>query len=293
MATISVTIDGIEYDLSNTFNFLGHDSLGMPAQHRLAERAPQQHGQTDRGFRLDARTFRLYFGLDGSDIADLYDKREQFLRLFKPSNQVIRVTFSLDNGYTRRIDAHYNGDINFASADKQGFYLRAVVALVAPDPTLYNPVEQAEVFALGAGGGAFAVPMEVPLAVGASVLNVNRVVDYAGSWVSYPFIRIVGPITSAKVYNVTTGEQIYFGGVTIDAGDYYDVDCRYGQKTVVDSEGNNKIGDLSTDSDLGTFHLEAPQGLATSLPNDIQVTGSGVTSATEVYLRYAERFIGI
>ena len=49
----------------------------------------------------------------------------------------------------------------------------------------------------------------------------------------------------------------------------------------------------SDDSHLGSFHLEAPEGADASRNNDVRVTGTSVTEATEVYFRYKVRYTGI
>ena len=55
----------------------------------------------------------------------------------------------------------------------------------------------------------------------------------------------------------------------------------------------NKIAELSDDSDLGTFHLLPPILANASRDNSIQVAGSGVTEATEIYFRRKNRYEGI
>jgi hypothetical protein len=77
----------------------------------------------------------------------------------------------------------------------------------------------------------------------------------------------VGPITSPVITNAITGDKLDFTGTTIVGGASYTIDCRYGQKTVVDSAGANQISKLTSDSDLSTFCLlpdpDAPGGANT------------------------------
>ena len=54
----------------------------------------------------------------------------------------------------------------------------------------------------------------------------------------------------------------------------------------------NKIADLTEDSDLATWHL-ATNPDAVDGQNGIQVEGASVTAATEVYLQWHDRFVGI
>ena len=80
--------------------------------------------------------------------------------------------------------------------------------------------------------------------------------------------------------------------VTIAPGDSYVIDCRYGHKTVTDAAGANKLADLTTDSDLATFHLaagrESPGGI-----NVISITADSISNATRVHMLYHPRYVGI
>ncbi len=92
--------------------------------------------------------------------------------------------------------------------------------------------------------------------------------------------------------NETTGEKLDFTGTTVAAGHYYDIDCRYGRKSVKDEAGTNEIADLTSDSDLATFHLAAEPEAGGGV-NSLRLTGSAVTTATKVELTYDTRYLGI
>jgi hypothetical protein len=94
------------------------------------------------------------------------------------------------------------------------------------------------------------------------------------------------------VTNVTTGETLNFAGYSLAAGQTLTIDCRDGLKTVTREDGSNQIAQLTDTSDLATFHLaadpDAPGGV-----NTISVAGSAATAATEVYLQFNARYIGL
>jgi hypothetical protein len=117
-------------------------------------------------------------------------------------------------------------------------------------------------------------------------------VDYNGTWLTYPTIRVTGPICDCVITNTGTDEVLDFTGATIGANTYIDVDLRYGYKTVEDSAGANQIALLSTDSDLVTWHLAADPELPDGI-NTITVQGNGAGEATKIELSYYERFIGV
>jgi len=292
---VYVIVNGVSYNLNDgALGYLsGHDGLGLPPLHRLTERGPQQHGETDLGFRLAPRIFSLVFTLPASNNNGYYQNRDTLLRYIKPMDAALSWRFVLDNGETRQIDCHaIDAPLAFDAGE---IYLlgKAGVQYKAPEPTFYDPVEGCVTFALGGGGDSFDIPLAIPWKVGVSTLDQSRTISYPGSWRTYPVIKIEGPITDCAITNDTTGEVLDFTGTTIAAGDYYEIDCRYGYKTVTDSNGANKIADLTTDSDLATFHLAAAIGGNATRENSITVTGSAVTAATEVYFRYKERYIGL
>jgi len=292
---LDIIVGGAAYSLSDgTYcQHLGHDGVGMMPFHRITQRSPMQHGTTDLGFRGDPRTVSLALLLEGTSMGDYWTRRTALLNLFKPTDDPLGLRFTLDNGNVRQLDCQYIGNMDLSSQEKMRYTHAVGITLSAADPSFYDPTGKSVTFALGGGSAAFEIPMAIPLNIGVSTLNQTTVISYVGNWLAFPYrIRIVGPITSACITNLATGEVLDFDGVTIDAGHYYDIDCRYSQKTVVDDGDVNKIADLTSDSDLSTWHL-APDPDAAGGQNDITVTGSAVTEATTVYVQWFDRFVGI
>ncbi len=127
---------------------------------------------------------------------------------------------------------------------------------------------------------------------GTAFLTDTQIINYVGTWKSLPVLIITGPIFTPRIDNLTTGEKLEFSS-NIAAGRVVTIDLAYGVKSVTDDLGNNLIGQLTTDSDLATFHIapdpEAPNGV-----NQIQIQGGGaVPGETSVELRYFTRYFGI
>lgn len=292
---LDIIIKGIAYSLDDgTYcQHLDHAGVGMMPSHRLTQRGPQQHGVTDLGFRGDPRVVQLALLLEGTLMSDYWTRRTTLLGLFKPTDDPLGLRFTLDNGDVRQLDCQYVGGMDMDSREKMRYTHAVGVTLEAADPSFYDPVSETVVFALGGGSAAFEVPMAIPLNIGVSVMDQTVTIDYDGSWLVHPYrIRITGPISDACITNLATDEKLDFDGVTIDAADYYDIDCRYAYKTVLDSNEVNKIADLTEDSDLATWHLAAHPDV-TDGQNGVQVTGSAVTAATEVTVQWFDRFVGI
>lgn len=271
----------------------GDDTLGVAPSHRIAERGPQQNGETDLGFRLDPRVFHLFLGVAGNNLSDYYNARDKLSRILKPNRSPIKLLFVLDNGASRQIDCYQHGGLTFDSKDRNGFSQDVTAELYAPDPTYYDPASKQFTFAVGGGSGGFTVPTPVPTAFGASVLNSTQNLSYSGSFATFPVINLVGPLTNPVIQNLTTGDKLDFTGVSIAQGDFYTIDTRYGYKTIIDSYGNNQIAKLVTPgSGLATFHIEADPDAPGGI-NSIQATATSINQKSAIVFSYYNRYIAI
>lgn len=294
LTTITAIVGTDEYDLADRQRYLWIDDegLGMAPLHRIVERGPQQHGETDLGFRLDSRTIKVVIGLFGTDESDYWDARAELLSIFAPTDDPISLRFDLPNGASRQIDVYVAGDFSYGSKDRTRLAHKVGIMLKAPDPTFYDPTGLSMTYGLGGASAGFTVPMAVPTGIGATSINQTKTITYRGTWRDLPMIRIKGPITDPVIVNTTTDETLDFTGTSISAGDWYDIDCSYGVKTVTDSSGTNRIDKLVNTNDLNTFHL-APAPEAPGGTNDIRVSGSGINDQSEIYIQYHHRYLGI
>jgi hypothetical protein len=275
----------------------GRVGTGMPPVRRITEQGPSQHGVSDLGFRLDQRTVGLVLTFTGIDDTAVERKQERIYGLFKPRDVAYKLRFRTPGRRrTYQIDCHTTSGPDFSSAEmKDGGrspIYRAALQVYAPDPVFYDPSLHVVSFGLTGGGGAWTIPWVIPWGIGSSTLNQTTNVIYAGNWLEYPIITVVGPITNAIIANAISGDAIDFTGATIAAGVTYTIDLRPGHRSVVDQAGTNQIATLADGSDMATWSLlpdpDAPGGI-----NPITVSGSGVTEATQVYLQYYDRYVGI
>lgn len=271
-------------DDGDPFAVLEEDGLTMAPATRIRERGPQQHGATDRGFRLDPRPINLVLAIFFDEADEFWTHRATLLDYLAPYRSPF-IDVILSSGETRRLDVDLVSVV-MGSKDREGQSQTVGVALEAPDPSMYDPAGAAETFELGGGADAFEIPMDVPTGIGTSEIDQVRTIDYEGSWYTHPIIRITGPVEDCVIVNETTDETLDFTGTIIDAGDYLEIDTRYGQKSVYDQDGVNQIALLSEDSDLGTFHLQPGA-------NVFRVTGTGVNDASQVAVSFYVRYLGI
>lgn len=280
------------HDLTGDIQWVGDDGWGAPDVEIITDRGPGQHGDSDTDVLLQPRVGMLKLRAKAESASDHWDIRSTLLRAFRPTRLITNLRWTLDNGSVRQIDVKFAGGLKFGSGERVGFTQFAVVALRASDPTFYDPTPQSVVFGVGGGSGTFAVPLAVPVAVGASTISQTTTITYPGTWRTYPVVTITGPLTNAVITNAATGDKLDFTGTTINAGDSRTIDCRPGKKTVVDAAGASQIDEPTDDSDLQTFSLEADEE-APGGNNAITVTGSGATSATQVAIVYYIRYIGL
>jgi hypothetical protein len=114
---------------------------------------------------------------------------------------------------------------------------------------------------------------------------------YNGDVAEYPIVTVYGPLGSVSVTNETTGEVLSFGTHTLGSGNYWQIDTRYGYKTVVDSGGTSQLAKLDSDSDLATFHIAAAPD-ATGGTNVITLAGTGVVVGTPTLaVSYRNRYL--
>ena len=290
---ISWVVNNVEYPLEDGENIflLSYDGFGIPEFHRFEERGPLQHGVTDRGYRLDARTIVLVVGISGNKHTNFYNKQQELLNIFKPSDNPGILRFKLGD-ITREISGYLIGGLELSGSDREYLYQKSAITIKCPDPAWYDPLMDTSYFSIGGGTDALYIPMEVPFDIGTSTINMSQSVTYNGTVNSYPIIKITGPIKDCMITNESTGDKLDFTGTTIPAGVTYTINLNYGYKTIIDSTGVNRISQLSSDSDLASFSIE-PHPIVAGGINSISLTGTDVTETTAVEISYYERYIAV
>jgi hypothetical protein len=288
---LAIVIGGVDTSLSDgtLCTLEAHDGLGGAPLHRLRGRGPMQHGASDEGYRLDPRLFTLRFGVHGSSRSNLDTRRATLLSYLTPARD-ITLKFTTDAGDTRQIDCHAVEAPMPHDAQRHWEGLPVAVQFRAADPTFYFPTEQSQAFNIAVEG--MTIPLPVTFDVGPDALDQTATITYAGSIRTYPRLKIEGPITDPVITRVLTGDKLDFTGISIGSGHYYEIDCRYGYKTVEDDGGTDRRYQLTDDSDLATFYL-APDAEVVGGTNAIRVTGSEVDANAEVTIYWYRRFDGV
>lgn len=297
MADWAVVYGGASLALTgrNPYDVITAEGVGTAPVRRLVDRSPFQDGDTDVGYRVDARLINLVLLSIAPDLATADTYRDAIYAYFRPLRNPLILRCTRDDGSLRQIACYPVGvvDAPITEEDRMWGNQRLAVQLRAADPIWYNPAERTAALggATGSGTRGFTIPMAVPMVQStATLVDVVQPVTYVGSWDSYPVLTITGPGTGVTVTNTTSGEVLDFPTVALSAGDYLTVDLRYGAKTVVDQDGTNAIAELSDDSDLATWRLlpdpDAPGGI-----NEIHFeVAANATDATALTITYYERY---
>jgi len=284
---------GDAYTLTGPIHVAAHAGLGMAPVARAVRSGPQQHGQTLASARLEPRviTLRLIIDCDSED--EIREERAEIETLLAGIEEALYLDTTLPDGSVRRLDVYYaDGFTGERAADGPYYSTEDTLQLVADDPVAYDTETQVAWFELATGGTGMPIPLEVPLTVGEADVDHSLPINYPGTWLCYPVIRIYGPLDDACLTNESTDEALDFDGTLIANGAWYDIDLRYGYKTVQNAVGANRIADLTDDSDLATFHLaahpEAPGGV-----NVLRLTGTGAGGNTACAVTYWNRYLGV
>jgi hypothetical protein len=285
------------YDLddSQPFEMVEIDGIDVAQSVAITEQSPLQHGNTDRGMVLQPRIIQMV--LQAPNNPPTYStevNRKLFNRVFAPSQVLGRFRITYNNGDVYEIVARCLGNTGMGRNLEKDILNRAGVALQCPSPLWYDPVMKSVAFGIAAGSTGFTVPTPVPTFVGTSILDQTVVIEYAGTFQEFPIIHVYGPIDDMVIRNLATGRKIDLNGTLIANDDYYTFDLRFGRKFVYMNGDTTDLhtAEVTTDSQLATFAIEADP-IATDGINPIQVTGTSVTSQTQVYMQYYDRYSGI
>ena len=221
------------------------NNIGTPPKRNLSTRGPFQHGETFYGFRYDKRVMSLVFYAESASLALADAKRDNVYNLWKGiEGETVTIKVVRDDGAVRLIDGEVVNIIDFPDSINDRF---GTAQSFAVQLECHNPFWRKE-------------------AATVAVLTINgtTTIPYAGQFPAEPIINIVGPIEDPVVTQVHTGKKMDFTGTTIAADDNYQIDTRYGYKTVFDGSAVNQIAKLTNDSDLADFNVnDFPSTLGT------------------------------
>ena len=212
-------------------------NIGTPPKRTIATRGVFQNGQSFYGFRYSKRILSLVFFADAASLALADAMRDDIYELWRGiEGETVTLKVVRDDGSVRLIDGEVVNVIDFPDAvgDRYGASQRFAVQLEC-----HNPFWRGQ-----------------SLVVKNITVNGTSTLTYDGQYPTEPIVNIIGPIADPVLTQVVTGKKLDFTGTTIAAGDNYQIDTRYGYKTVLDSTLTNRVANLTSDSNLADFTHE-------------------------------------
>lgn len=279
---------------------IGFSGAGMPPFDYVTQRSPFQHGETVKDFFARPRVMQLLTRENFCDRDGWWNGRTTLLDDLRPNRQLTStgstpgvLRFVRTDGSVRDIEVFIEEGPRFEPAsagtwDEWSF--QEVLRFIAHNPIFFDPTQATLTFAIVLDSD-LVFPITFPITFGSGEVDLTSNITYLGSWEEFPIIAITGPLEDVRIDNLTTGEFIALDA-DVSAGRTVTIDLRPGFKTVTDDLGNNLIGIVSADSDLGTFHI-APDPEATNGINAMRLQGQHPTGATSVVISFFTRFVGI
>ena len=302
--TAYISPDKIVYPFHTPHNLgrwiISESGWGTPPINYVTQRGPFQHGVTVKDFFLQPRVIQLLIRQGFCDREELWAGRAGLLDEIRPNRQAISTATvpgelrrSFSDGRVRSLEVFIAEGPRFEPQQVNiwdEFAFQEVLRFIAHNPIVFDPRRNDVNFIVDLDS-QLVFPITFPIQFGSGEVDDILNINYVGTWESLPIIVITGPIERPRINNVTTGEKLQFS-IDISPGQIVTIDLSYGSKTVIDDTGANLIGGLTADSDLATFHIaptpEAPLGV-----NTMRLRGQHATRATDVEIRYFDRFFGI
>ena len=146
------------------------------------------------------------------------------------------------------------------------------VRLDASDPRLYAFTEDSETDTLPTTGGGMEFDETPPITFGAVSTGGLFTCTNAGTFTTWPVIKLTGPVTDPRVTNVTTGQTLELD-LTVDAADHVVIDT--GARTILLNGTASRYSSLTAGSDwwgLGPGDNELRYEASTTTASNITVT---------------------
>jgi hypothetical protein len=282
------TPDNVEFMLSSPWYVIQEDGFGMPPLEFVTQRGPFQHGEIVKSVWLRPRIIQLLVRREACSRSEYWDLRAALINTLRPNRTTDhtpgRLRKYLANGQVRELFAYPSEGPSFPSHDPnewQQFSVQDTIRFTCYDPVARDPTVRSRAYISSGPIGLF--PITFPYAIGS--FGASNPIVYSGNWDTFPTIVINGPATGTMIKNLTTGEQISFS-YSIPSGHSATFDLAYGRKTVTLDDGTNVVGYVTSDSDLGAFHLQSGS-------NDMQIFATGTSAVSSVVLSWYDRYIGV
>ena len=261
---------------------LEENGNGMAPLEYITERGPFQHGETMLDVFLRPRILQYHLRVNCKNRDDVWKQRNKLLDYFRPRDKPGTLTYVLSGYVKRAIDVYVQEGPEYIKeiSNWDEHSIDTTIRFIAHDPTFYNP-NQKSITAISTGALYFPITFPIKFIT----VGLKTTINYVGNWITYPRIRVTGPIDNVKIENLTTNEAISLI-YSLSSNRTLEINLTYGYKTIELDDGTNLLHTLTPESNIATFHLQP--GI-----NELNITGSGQSTSTKVTIFWYERFVGI
>jgi hypothetical protein len=303
---VTVATDGTIADWTNVYSFddredrfeFSFTGWGMPPIDYITQQGPFQDGVSLLDYRLKPRVVQLTHRRVGGCRDSYWDMRSDLVNILRMNRgssglERGRLRRVLPDGSKRDLYVVIEQGPRFEARDPEEWdewSIFETLRFIAHDPIIFNPAQQSASWTISETSELI-FPIEFPIIFGAAIINNELDVTYNGTWLTHPTITITGPLYGPIIQNNSTDEEIVIN-YDVEPGDTLTLDLNYGVKTVEDADGTNRIGTVTPDSDLATFHI-APAPQVSGGVNTLKVIGGNADDNTAVAITWYDKYIGI
>lgn len=288
--------DELEFNIGD-YSLLSLGGLGNPDISYTTQKSFFMDGEVVTNFVVAPRQLTFPFLGNKQEMnsrMDFWNLRREILRFLSPVSGAMRFQITLDDHTVYELTNVYptNGlvlDGNTFSPDRNDGRIDEGLALTAYDPIWrQTPINSTGVLAPTVAE-ELVFPITFPISFGVAGANFDETIDYEGTWRSYPKITIQGPYTTATLTNQLTGAAIsLIRPISSIEQRIIDLTDPIAGFTIVDSDGNNKIGELNLNTNFTQFYfLPDATNTITAMMN------GGNSSITRLTIEWYTKYLGI
>jgi hypothetical protein len=198
--------------------------LGDAETRDVVDPAVDADGTDDTTEFTGARTIILQVQLVPSSTRTKQSMRTRLRAFTHPRLRPV-LYFQLDDEVEQRVELRRS---QWSNIVQNAGFAAVVVQWVAPNgiiesATLHDVTANAS--GTGSEGGRTYSKTYDKTYTGGAIVGSASVVN-AGTADVYPLLRVYGPCTDPTIENITTGKELVFAALTINAGDFLEVDTR-------------------------------------------------------------------
>lgn len=293
------TVDGAIYRLSDDYNttVLGFEGEGLPPIDYITQTSPNQHGETVLDYRIRPRTIQVLHRKSSCDRQAYWELRADILNKLRPNRSTTicpgRLVYRLPGNKVRCVDVWPMEGPKFASRNLEVYDEYAItetLRFVAFNPIFYDPTQVSRTVSYSPAQN-IVFPITFPIIFSSNGIYESFTITYDGTWASYPYITLTGPMSGFILQHVELGIFIKFLR-NIASGEVITIDTSFGNISAVSSLYGNVLSSFSADSSLVGMRI-LTEGEVTGGVNTFAVASNGADINTSVVISYYKRFIGI